>query len=59
MFRIISAAITPGTQPHSVSSNTISVEPQPRSITANGGKIMAKITCNTDMVFFYSGIYKR
>ncbi len=41
---MISAAMTPGTQPQSVSRNTMSIEPQPRSITASGGKIMARMT---------------
>ena len=42
--------MTPGTQPQSVSRNTMSIEPQPRSITASGGKIMAKMTWRQDMV---------
>lgn len=50
LFKIISAAMTPGTQPQSVSKNTISIEPQPRSITAKGGKIMARMTWRQDMV---------
>lgn len=33
----MSAAITPGIQPHRVKINTINTEPQPLSITANGG----------------------
>ena len=49
LFKIISAAMTPGTQPQSVSKNTISIEPQPRSITAKGGKIMARMTWRQDM----------
>jgi len=32
------AAITPGTHPQSHSKNTMMMEPQPRSITANGGQ---------------------
>jgi len=32
------AAITPGTQPQQVSINTSRIAPQPRSITASGGK---------------------
>jgi len=43
---ITKAAITPGTQPHKVSRNTINVEPQPLSITAKGGNTIDKITLN-------------
>ena len=32
--------MTPGTQPQSVSRNTMSIDPQPRSITASDGKMM-------------------
>jgi hypothetical protein len=38
------AAITPGTHPNKVKRKTITMEPQPLSITDNGGKIIAKIT---------------
>ena len=41
----MSAAMTPGTQPMRVSRNTINTDPQPRSITAKGGKIIANSTC--------------
>jgi hypothetical protein len=44
LFKIINAAITPGTQPQMVSINTIRIEPQPLSITAKGGKIIANKT---------------
>ena len=47
---MISAAMTPGTQPQSVSRNTMSIEPQPRSITASGGKIMARMTWRQDIM---------
>lgn len=40
----INAAITPGTQPHRVSNRVMRMEPQPLSITANGGKTMQSIT---------------
>ena len=40
LLRIINAAMTPSTQPMRVSRNTMSIEPQPRSITAKGGKMM-------------------
>lgn len=52
LFRIISAAMTPGTQPMRVSRNTMSIDPQPWSITASGGKIMARMTWRQDMVVF-------
>ena len=44
MFRIISAAITPGTQPQRVRISTMIMEPQPRSMTDRGGNRMASIT---------------
>ena len=50
---MINAAMTPGTQPQSVSRNTMSIEPQPRSITASGGKIMARMTWRQDMVVLF------
>ena len=49
LLRIINAAMTPGTQPQSVRRNTMSIEPQPRSNTAKGGKIMARMTWRQDM----------
>lgn len=47
---MMSAPITPGTHPRRVRRKTIITEPQPRSITANGGKITANRTCKQDMV---------
>ncbi|GLB50814.1 hypothetical protein Y10_31820 [Neptunitalea sp. Y10] len=41
---MISAAITPGTQPHKVSKKVITTDPHPLSNTANGGQTMAKST---------------
>ncbi len=41
---IISAAITPGIQPHKVKIKTIIIEPQPLSRTANGGNKIDRIT---------------
>ena len=38
------AAITPGTQPQKVKSNTIRKDPQPLPKTDNGGKIIANNT---------------
>ena len=43
LFKIIKAAITPGTQPQIHKMNTIKIEPQPLSNTAKGGhKIESK-----------------
>ena len=44
--------MTPGTQPQSVSRNTMSIEPQPRSNTAKGGKRMDRRTLRKDMTVF-------
>ncbi len=49
LFRIIRAAMTPGTQPMQVRRKTMSIDPQPRSNTAKGGKIMARMTWRQDM----------
>lgn len=38
LFKITSAAITPGTHPHKVNKSTIIIDPQPLSKTASGGK---------------------
>ena len=56
LFNIINAAITPGTQPHNVRSNTINTEPQPLSKTAKGGQKIAIIALKKDIVNnFYLG----
>ena len=39
LFKIIRAAITPGTQTKQVSIKTIAIDPHPLSRTARGGKI--------------------
>jgi hypothetical protein len=44
LFKITSAAITPGTQPQRVNNNTMMIDPQPLSSTAKGGN---KIESNT------------
>ena len=44
LFKITSAAITPGTQPQIHNIKTISIEPQPLSKTAKGGHIIERIT---------------
>jgi hypothetical protein len=49
-LRITNAAITPGTQPSRVRMKTISIDPQPLSKTARGGKIIAKSTRKTDII---------
>ena len=48
---MISAPMTPGIQPKSVRIKTIVMEPQPRSITASGGKMMANSTWRQDIVY--------
>ena len=40
----------PGTQPQSVRTKTMSIDPQPWSITAKGGKIMASMAWRQDIV---------
>ena len=49
LLTITSAPITPGTQPQSVSRKMMSTEPHPLSSTANGGKIMHRITRQIDI----------
>ncbi len=49
LFKIISAAITPGTQPQRVRRKVISTEPHPLSITARGGNRIAKSTLQNDI----------
>ena len=39
----------PGTQPQSVRTKTMSIDPQPRSITASGGKMMANMAWRQDI----------
>jgi len=50
LFRIIKAAMTPGTQPQIVNSNTIRIDPHPLSRTAKGGNRMASSTRQKLMV---------
>ena len=45
--------MTPGIQPKQVRIKTMRIDPQPRSNTANGGKMMDSITLNTDMLFCF------
>ena len=49
LLRMTSAAMMPGTQPAKVSRKTISTDPHPRSMTASGGKMMAKRTRRRDI----------
>tara|TARA_B100000902_G_scaffold191999_1_gene183475 strand:- start:1722 stop:1913 length:192 start_codon:yes stop_codon:yes gene_type:complete len=56
LFKITKAAITPGTQPQIVSIKTIIKEPQPRSITDKGGKIIDNKTLKNDIN--YGGVSK-
>ena len=49
MFSIINAPITPGIHPHKVRRKTITNEPHPWSITANGGNMIASITRRQDI----------
>jgi len=44
LFKITSAAITPGTQPQSHNRNTMKIDPQPLSITAKGGQMIESKT---------------
>jgi|APCry1669189101_1035198.scaffolds.fasta_scaffold00032_32 hypothetical protein len=50
---INNAAITPGIQPQQVRMNTRSNEPQPLSMTARGGKMMQRMTLQSDMGYIY------
>lgn len=44
LFNITKAPITPGIQPHKVNKNIINIDPQPLSITDNGGNNIANKT---------------
>ncbi len=44
LFKITSAAITPGTQPQSHKIKTIKIEPHPLSKTAKGGQMIESST---------------
>ncbi len=50
LLRMMSAPMTPGIQPKQVRIKTIVIDPQPRSITASGGKIIANSTWRQDIV---------
>lgn len=61
MFKIIRAAITPGTHPKKVRIRTIKIDPQPLSRTAKGGRIMDNSTRQKLKMYFlkcYKGQYK-
>lgn len=51
MFNIINAAITPGTHPAKHNKLTMTMLPQPLSITASGGSIIDNITLNNDIFY--------
>ena len=59
LFNIIRAAITPGIQPIIVRISTIRMDPQPRSYTARGGNMIAKITRKNDMTNDYVYLYRK
>ena len=49
--------MTPGTHPQQVSRVTITIDPHPRSITANGGQKMANSTLINDIYIFKFDLY--
>ncbi len=51
LFNMMSAAITPGTQPHIHNAKTMIIEPQPLPITDKGGKKTARITRQILMLY--------
>lgn len=57
LLRMTRAPITPGTQPHRVKIVTMSTEPQPRSMTASGGKMMDSNTLKQDIGLIGFGLY--
>ena len=56
LLRITRAAITPGTHPQMVRMRTMSIEPHPRSNTANGGKIIDSNTLKSDIAVVYINV---
>lgn len=56
LLRITRAAITPGTHPQMVRMRTMSIEPHPRSNTANGGKIIDSNTLISDIAVVYINV---
>jgi len=58
LFKIISAAITPGIHPQAVKIATMMIEPQPLSRTAKGGKTIDNKTRQKLMAQKY-GIFSR
>ncbi len=53
LFKMIKAAITPGTQPARVNRKTITIDPQPLPMTDKGGNITAKTTRHKLMVIYF------
>ena len=52
LFRMISAAMTPGIHPKTVNINTIRIEPHPLSYTAKGGNRMDNKTLQMLIIFY-------
>lgn len=52
LFKITSAAMTPGIHPQRVNKKTMRIEPQPLSMTDSGGNTMANKTLKTLIAFF-------
>ena len=53
----MSAAITPGIQPHTVKIKTINIDPHPLSITASGGKRIESSTLQILIIQSYKLIH--
>jgi hypothetical protein len=58
LFKITKAPITPGIHPHKVNKKIIKKEPQPLSITDNGGNRMANNT-RKKLIEFYDLSFKK
>ena len=50
---MINAAITPGIHPKHVKIKTMTIDPQPLSITAKGGKIIQRSTLKQPILCFF------
>ena len=53
LLRMTSAPMTPGTHPQRVRMRTMRMDPHPRSMTARGGKKMARRTRKRDIVVIF------
>jgi hypothetical protein len=56
LFKIINAAITPGTHPANVNKKTITIEPQPLSTTAKGGHMIDSKTLKQPILNYFTNI---